>query len=381
VNSSALSTKKGTIKLNNARFEINSKLENKELFRFNQNTSVKFQNSIELNNCVIANAWSNGRTTKAVTCNASTLVNIIFSNCKVSGLIEIYNNDSLNATNSIQSHNTYETVVNTITEGLVNHDGAINNLTVINKLFDKGITNGSTLLDAQRGFYKNGDIMFVGDYTTDNKKVFAYVAFTKNAKGIRTADPTKTSTFKLDLTAGSSVANINDVAFNVYDNLFIPGMELIITGAGAGGADLNTVVTDTNLTVSPKTITLANSAQTSVTATSVKIPQTNLYEVPLFSHMSAPPANSDVSNQQRDIIFNTQPYEGTYLGWVYTWDDSIANYGWIPFTQVSAKKGITASRPTGVRAGYMYFDTTLATNGKPIWYNGTNWVDALGTIV
>lgn len=37
----------------------------------------------------------------------------------------------------------------------------------------------------------------------------------------------------------------------------------------------------------------------------------------------------------------------------------------------------TASRPTGTTGG-MVFDTDL---GKPIWYNGTNWVDATGTTV
>ena len=37
----------------------------------------------------------------------------------------------------------------------------------------------------------------------------------------------------------------------------------------------------------------------------------------------------------------------------------------------------TGSRPTGTTGG-MVFDTTL---GKPIWYDGTNWVDATGTTV
>lgn len=38
--------------------------------------------------------------------------------------------------------------------------------------------------------------------------------------------------------------------------------------------------------------------------------------------------------------------------------------------------GATGARPTGVATGYMFFDTTL---GKPIWFNGTGWVDASGT--
>lgn len=38
----------------------------------------------------------------------------------------------------------------------------------------------------------------------------------------------------------------------------------------------------------------------------------------------------------------------------------------------------TANRPTGIGAGASVFDTTL---GKPVWYNGTAWVDATGTTV
>ena len=55
------------------------------------------------------------------------------------------------------------------------------------------------------------------------------------------------------------------------------------------------------------------------------------------------------------------------------------------FTQSIAipDSGTTANRPvnTGViklRIGQFYFDTTL---GIPIWWNGTNWVNASGTTV
>lgn len=39
--------------------------------------------------------------------------------------------------------------------------------------------------------------------------------------------------------------------------------------------------------------------------------------------------------------------------------------------------GTTDKRPAfnNIRTGFQYFDTTL---GKPIWYNGTEWVDATG---
>jgi hypothetical protein len=41
--------------------------------------------------------------------------------------------------------------------------------------------------------------------------------------------------------------------------------------------------------------------------------------------------------------------------------------------------GITAARPAQqLQVGQFYFDTTL---GYPIWYDGTDWVDATGTVV
>ena len=42
------------------------------------------------------------------------------------------------------------------------------------------------------------------------------------------------------------------------------------------------------------------------------------------------------------------------------------------------QNGSSAGRPAAPVTGQRYFDTTL---GKPIWYNGTNWVDAQGTVV
>lgn len=46
--------------------------------------------------------------------------------------------------------------------------------------------------------------------------------------------------------------------------------------------------------------------------------------------------------------------------------------------------GTTANRPTSMLwPGRMYFDTSLAANGKPIWVNkgGTGWIDATGAAV
>jgi hypothetical protein len=43
------------------------------------------------------------------------------------------------------------------------------------------------------------------------------------------------------------------------------------------------------------------------------------------------------------------------------------------------QNGATADRPTqSLQVGQFYFDTTL---GYPVWYDGTDWVDAAGTVV
>jgi hypothetical protein len=44
--------------------------------------------------------------------------------------------------------------------------------------------------------------------------------------------------------------------------------------------------------------------------------------------------------------------------------------------------GPSASRPTSSVIGQHYFDTSLASGrGKPVWWNGTGFVDATGTYV
>ncbi len=60
------------------------------------------------------------------------------------------------------------------------------------------------------------------------------------------------------------------------------------------------------------------------------------------------------------------------------------------FTQVfnlcfaQYQSGTTAQRPTvGLWVGRRYFDTSLGSYGKPIWYNknANAWVDAAGNLV
>jgi hypothetical protein len=51
------------------------------------------------------------------------------------------------------------------------------------------------------------------------------------------------------------------------------------------------------------------------------------------------------------------------------------------FTQATTipNSGVTANRPIDrLQVGQFYFDTTL---GLPIWWDGSDWIDASGTVV
>ena len=51
-------------------------------------------------------------------------------------------------------------------------------------------------------------------------------------------------------------------------------------------------------------------------------------------------------------------------------------------TPTISTSGLFADRPTtGINDGFVYFATDLGTDGKPIWYTGSTWVDATGEVI
>lgn len=60
-------------------------------------------------------------------------------------------------------------------------------------------------------------------------------------------------------------------------------------------------------------------------------------------------------------------YQGVYLAW------QLVDY--------TIRKGDTANRPAITKLGMVYYDTTLLAEGKPISWNGSTWVDAMGVVV
>jgi hypothetical protein len=75
------------------------------------------------------------------------------------------------------------------------------------------------------------------------------------------------------------------------------------------------------------------------------------------------------------------------VGYSQQYVDQLTNVLRLYFAQVDnftqnvtvPESGTTVNRPTErLQIGQYYFDTTL---GRPIWYNGTNWINAAGTVV
>lgn len=65
--------------------------------------------------------------------------------------------------------------------------------------------------------------------------------------------------------------------------------------------------------------------------------------------------------------------------WTKPWGNWLTRAGQILFA--ASQSGTTAQRPADTKMlwiGRTYFDTSL---GIPIWWNGTDWVDATGGVV
>ena len=52
----------------------------------------------------------------------------------------------------------------------------------------------------------------------------------------------------------------------------------------------------------------------------------------------------------------------------------------IPLSGPTTDRPITSAQ-LPLQVGQFYFDTDLGTTGLPIWWDGTQWIDASGTVV
>ena len=110
----------------------------------------------------------------------------------------------------------------------------------------------------------------------------------------------------------------------------------------------------------------------------VILPQYTFIANTLITNFSGSP-EGQITATPGSIGFRTA---GVVGGTFYLKETGSGNTGWVRIG--SANRGTTAQRPSGLTVnekGTLYLDNTLAANGKPIWWNGTIWVDSLGAAV
>ena len=83
--------------------------------------------------------------------------------------------------------------------------------------------------------------------------------------------------------------------------------------------------------------------------------------------------NNNIASPAGTIYLRKDDLHGPTL---YTKKTGSSTIGWIP--SMNLDSGTRSQRPTVIQVGYQYFDTTLQ---KPVWYNGSGWVDSNGQIV
>jgi hypothetical protein len=86
-------------------------------------------------------------------------------------------------------------------------------------------------------------------------------------------------------------------------------------------------------------------------------------------------------NQQMNISMTRLPGKGSlYPAPGETWMITSLFGSWMFMFPIipEASSGDTDSRSANPQLGQPYFDTTI---GRPVWYNGTEWVDATGASV
>lgn len=98
--------------------------------------------------------------------------------------------------------------------------------------------------------------------------------------------------------------------------------------------------------------------------------------IPAYQNYNGTPLNPAPPNLQNAPQDYSPQFENLLLNQLRLYFNQLNSY-----TQATATPdfGKTTQRPTkNQQTGQQFFDTTL---GYPIWWNGTKWVNASGTVV
>lgn len=88
-------------------------------------------------------------------------------------------------------------------------------------------------------------------------------------------------------------------------------------------------------------------------------------------------ANSNDAHRKTQVV----SYPDLFETWERVYSSSSGAYGSWRLINYQVTKGTTAQRPANPKIGMRYYDTTLLATGKPIEWNGSNWIDMTGATV
>lgn len=91
-----------------------------------------------------------------------------------------------------------------------------------------------------------------------------------------------------------------------------------------------------------------------------------------------PPSGASINGQSSFTVYKDD-YEGSAVVVIRVLNSAYVSASIV--TPKIARKNNTANRPLSPSTGQMYLDTALAANGKPVWWNGSSWVDYMGVLV
>ena len=181
----------------------------------------------------------------------------------------------------------------------------------------------------------------------------------------------------------------NKLSSWITEGARLPNM-LALRGAGSDNSDIGMIYVDQN-----DSVIISNSKSPANIRPEIKFTPTgdiefkyggtvlgriknSLFEIGKVSLASNGVGITAGSGDPNGII-TAQP-GSLYLNWqggigqcIWTKINGTGNTGWMP---INAVGGNSAYRPTSKYLGMCYFDSTI---GKPIWWNGTTWVDSAGT--
>ena len=128
------------------------------------------------------------------------------------------------------------------------------------------------------------------------------------------------------------------------------------------------IITSSNISAATSSVSIDDTTPSTTTVYSSDKTQTELDAKVDSSRVLTDVPSGAVFTDTITVIDDTTPSTTT----VYSSDKTQTLYN-----ETQVRSGTTPDRPTGVVIGTMYFDTDL---NMPIWWNGTDWVDATGTV-